>query len=135
VLNWQQLYCIKISCLLCPLPIVPAQKKSAHTTATAKNVYGIIKKKMKIHTAQGNQKMASDPDEKAQKKRLKVQIYFWNIVGSVEHINIPKLEDALKKEFHNSEDRFVEYQIRLMQAERRIKVQGNEKVWVNQPPN
>jgi hypothetical protein len=36
----------------------------------------------------------------AKRKRQNVQLYFWNVVGAVEHISLPKLEDALKKEFN-----------------------------------
>jgi hypothetical protein len=67
------------------------------------------------------------------KKREKVQRYFWNIVGSVEHISLPKLEDAIKKEFNAHDDRFVDAQIKLMQSESIIKVQSNGKVWIKQP--
>lgn len=77
--------------------------------------------------------MTKNADAEA-KKRLKVQAYFWNIVGAVEHINVPKLEDALRKEFHASDDRLVEAQIKLMQTEGRIRVQNNVKVWIKQPP-
>jgi hypothetical protein len=70
----------------------------------------------------------------APKRREKVQRHFWGIVGAVEHINIPKLEDAIRKEFHSSDDRFIQAQIRLMQMEGRIKVQSNVKVWIKQPP-
>ena len=66
-------------------------------------------------------------------KRLKLQRYFWEIVGTAEHINIPKLEDAIRKEFGCSDDRAIRAQIRLMQTEGRIKVQNNVKVWINQP--
>jgi hypothetical protein len=72
-----------------------------------------------------------DPD--AQRRRRNVQDYFWCIVGSAEHINIPKLKDALKKEFQTADSRFIEAQIRLMQTEGRIKVQNNVKVWIRQP--
>jgi hypothetical protein len=68
-----------------------------------------------------------------QKKREKIQVYFWNIVGSVEHINVPKLEDALRKEFGSNDDRVIQAQIRLMQTEGRIRVQSNVKVWIKQP--
>ena len=44
--------------------------------------------------------MAKTSDLEAQKKRHSIQVYFWNIVGAVEHINLPKLEDAVKKEFN-----------------------------------
>jgi hypothetical protein len=77
--------------------------------------------------------MAKDLDIEAQKKRGKIQAHFWNIVGAVEHISLPKLEDAVKKEFNCDDDRFVQAQIRLMQSEARIRVQSNVKVWIKQP--
>ncbi|MCW3982734.1 MAG: hypothetical protein NWE96_01915 [Candidatus Bathyarchaeota archaeon] len=73
-------------------------------------------------------------DLEAQHKRLKIQQHFWSIVGSVEHINVPKLEDAIRKEFHTSDGRLVDLQVRLMQTEGRIKVQSASKVWIKQPP-
>jgi hypothetical protein len=73
---------------------------------------------------------ASDSDGK---KRQKIQTYFWGIVGAVEHINIPKLEDVIRKEFHTIDSRLIESQIRLMQTEGRIKVQETSKVWIKQP--
>ena len=73
----------------------------------------------------------SDTDE--QKKRENIQLYFWNIVGAVEHISLPKLEDAIKKEFNTVDDRFVQNQIRLMQTESRVRVQSRVKVWIKQP--
>jgi hypothetical protein len=78
--------------------------------------------------------MDKNSDTQDRKKREKVQQYFWNIVGAVEHINLPKLEDAIKKEFNTHDDRFVEVQIKLMQSEARVKVQSNVKVWIKQPP-
>jgi hypothetical protein len=78
--------------------------------------------------------MAKAADLEAQKKRQNIQTHFWSIVGSVEHINIPKLEDAIHKEFHTTEDRFIQAQVRLMQTEGRIKVQNSVKVWIKQPP-
>lgn len=77
--------------------------------------------------------MVKDADREAQKKRSKIQLYFWNQVGGVEHINLPKLEDAVRKEFNTADDRFIEAQIRLMQTEGKIKVQSNVKVWIKQP--
>jgi len=77
--------------------------------------------------------MAKKSDGEAQRKRQKIQMSFWRVVGDVEHINIPKLEDAIKKEFDTADDRVVQAQIRLMQTESRIRVQGIEKVWVKQP--
>ena len=76
--------------------------------------------------------MAKVPNSEAQ-KRQKIQTHFWGVVGSVEHINIPKLEDALRKEFNTTDDRFIEAQVRLMQTEGRIKVQETSKVWIKQP--
>jgi hypothetical protein len=72
-------------------------------------------------------------DKEAQKRREYVQRYFWDIVGSAEHINLPKLEDALKKQFLNQNDRFIQEQISLMQTESRIKIQSKAKVWIKQP--
>jgi len=77
--------------------------------------------------------MAKTSDLDAQRKRQKIQLYFWGIVGSAEHINIPKLEDAIRKEFHTSDDRLIDQQIRLMQTEGRIRVQDTVKVWIKQP--
>jgi hypothetical protein len=77
--------------------------------------------------------MGKDFDLEARKRRQSVQVYFWNIVGSAEHINLPKLEHVIKKEFRCSDDRFVETQIRLMQSEGRIRVQNIGKVWIRQP--
>ena len=79
--------------------------------------------------------MAKGFDSDAQHKRLKIQIYFWGIVGSAEHINIPKLEDAIRKEFHTTDDRLIGAQINLMQTEGRIRVQDTVKVWIKQPPD
>jgi hypothetical protein len=77
--------------------------------------------------------MPKPQDLDDQKKRAKVQIYFWNIVGSAEHINIPKLEDALRKEFPSADARLIKTHINLMQTEKRIKIQSNAKVWLKQP--
>ncbi len=77
--------------------------------------------------------MTKCSEEEAQQKRQHIQFYFWNIVGSVEHINVPKLEDAVRKEFHTTDDRTVEAQVRLMQTEGRIRIQSNVKVWIRQP--
>ncbi len=77
--------------------------------------------------------MNKDFEREAQKKRQKVQVYFWNIVGSVEHISLPKLEDAVRKEFNTRDDRVVQAQINLMQSEVRISIESNVKVWIKQP--
>jgi hypothetical protein len=68
-------------------------------------------------------------------KREKIQWHFWSIVGSVEHVNIPKIEDALRKEFRTQDSRMIEAQIRLMQTEGRIRIQEKNKVWIKQPEN
>jgi len=67
------------------------------------------------------------------KKREKVQRRFWNEVGAVEHISLPKLEDAVRKEFHCKDDRSVQAQIELMRTEERIRIESRVKVWVKQP--
>ena len=67
------------------------------------------------------------------KKREKIQRRFWNIVGSAEHINVPKLEDAIKKEFNTYDDRVIQAQIKLMQTEGRVRVLNKVKVWIKQP--
>ena len=56
-----------------------------------------------------------------------------NEVGSVEHINLPKLEDVIKKEFNSKDDRLIQAQIKLMKTEARIRVQNKVKVWIRQP--
>lgn len=78
--------------------------------------------------------MPKTSEKDAEQKRLKVQGYFYNIVGSIEHINIPKLEDALRKEFQTNNTRFIEKQIAVMQTEGRIRVQEKAKVWIKKPP-
>jgi hypothetical protein len=77
--------------------------------------------------------MADISELDALKKRIKIQAYFWNIVGAVEHISLPKLEDALKREFNTQDARFIQAQIKLMQTESRIKIQSKVKVWIKQP--
>jgi len=77
--------------------------------------------------------MAKQSDTEALKIREKIQVYFWNIVGSKGHISLPKLEDAIRKEFNCKDDRFIQAQIRLMQTEAKIRVQSNVKVWLKQP--
>lgn len=73
----------------------------------------------------------ADPD--GQWKRQKIQTHFYNIVGTIEHINIPKLEHAIQKEFNTTDKRQIDLQVRLMQTEGRIRVQENAKVRIRQP--
>ena len=68
-----------------------------------------------------------------EQKRAKIQQHFWSIVGSVEHVNVPKLEDAIRKEFHTEDSRLIDAQIKLMQTESKIRVQEKNKVWIKQP--
>ena len=77
--------------------------------------------------------MPKNTDAEDQKKREKIQNYFWNIVGSAEHINVPKLEDAIRKEFKTNDDRSVQEQVNLMQTEAKIRIQRKNKVWIKQP--
>ena len=77
--------------------------------------------------------MTAHSEKEAFKKRENIQNHFWNQVGSVEHISLPKLEDAMRKEFNCNDDRFIQAQIRLMQTEARIRVQSRVKVWIKQP--
>ena len=67
------------------------------------------------------------------KKREKMQNHFWNQVGSNEHISLPMLEDAIKKEFNYEDDRSIQSQINLMQTEARIRIENRVKVWIKQP--
>ncbi len=99
--------------------------------ATAKNVQATIKPRKSGRTVQGKAARTKSPQMEEQKKRENIQRWFWGIVGSVEHINIPKLEDVIRKEFHCSDYRFVVAQVRLMQTEGRIRVQEKVKVWIN----
>lgn len=67
------------------------------------------------------------------KKRANIQSYFWNEVGAVEHISVPKLENAIRMQFNSDSDRFVRAQIELMQTEQRIRIESKVKVWIKQP--
>ena len=77
--------------------------------------------------------LSTNSDNDWRKKREKIQNYFWNQVGSIEHISLPKLQDAIRKEFNCKNDRFIKDQIKLMQTEARIRVQTRVKVWIKQP--
>lgn len=67
------------------------------------------------------------------KKREKIQEYFWNEVGSVEHTSLPKLKNAIEREFKCKDDRFVLGQIKLMQTEARVRIESKVKVWIKKP--
>ena len=67
------------------------------------------------------------------KKREKIQNWFWNEVGSVEHTSLPKLKNAIEREFKSKDDRFVLGQIKLMQTEGRIRIESKVKVWIKKP--
>ncbi len=66
-------------------------------------------------------------------KREKIQRQLWNEVGSAEHVSLPRLEDAVRKEFNFGDDRLVNAQIDLMRSEQRIKIESKVKVWIKQP--
>jgi hypothetical protein len=67
------------------------------------------------------------------KKREKIQRHFWNEVGAVEHVSLPKLMNAIEKEFKCKDDRFVQAQIERMQTEARIRIESRVKVWIKEP--
>lgn len=48
--------------------------------------------------------MTKNSEVEYRKKREKIQNHFRNIVGANEHISLPKLKDAVKKEFKHRED-------------------------------
>ena len=77
--------------------------------------------------------MTKNSEVEDRKKREKIQIHFWNIVGAVEHISLPKLEDAIRKEYKYTDDRSVQTQIKLMQTEAKIRIQSKVKVWIKKP--
>ena len=73
----------------------------------------------------------AEPEDR--KKRERIQRHFWNEVGSVEHISLPKLKNALENEFKTKNDRVIQPQIELMQTEARIKIESKVKVWIKRP--
>jgi hypothetical protein len=66
-------------------------------------------------------------------KRDKIQRYFWKEVGVVDHISLPRLKIAIKREFKCRDDRLIQAQIDLMQTEKRIKIESRVKVWIKEP--
>jgi hypothetical protein len=77
--------------------------------------------------------MTKHSEQEDLKKREKIQYHFWTEVGAIEHISLPKLEDAVRKEFNCEDDRYVQAQIELMQTEQRIRIESRVKVWIKQP--
>jgi hypothetical protein len=73
----------------------------------------------------------SEPEDL--KKREKIQKHFWNEVGSIEHVSLPKLKNAVRKEFNYKDDRSIHAQIELMQTEARIRIESKVKVWIKPP--
>jgi hypothetical protein len=71
--------------------------------------------------------------EHERKIRARIQGYFWDEVGAVEHISIPELENAVRREFKLEDGRRVKAQISLMQTEGRIRVESRVKVWIKPP--
>ncbi len=77
--------------------------------------------------------MTKHSELEERKKRSRIQSRFWSEVGSIEHISLPKLKDAIEKEFKCKDDRFIQAQIELMQTEARIRIESKVKVWIKQP--
>jgi len=77
--------------------------------------------------------MTKNSELEALKKREKIQCHFWSEVGSVEHTSLPKLENAIEREFKRKDDRFILGQIKLMQTEGKIRIESKVKVWVKKP--
>jgi hypothetical protein len=67
------------------------------------------------------------------KKRIEIQKHFWNEVGAVEHISLPKLKNALENKFKTKNDRVIQAQIELMQTEARVRIESRVKVWIKRP--
>lgn len=68
-----------------------------------------------------------------ERKRAKIQAHFWNEVGTAEHISLPRLKDAIRREFSLDDERLVQTQVDLMQMEQRIRIESRVKIWVKQP--
>ena len=77
--------------------------------------------------------MTKNSELEALKKREKIQCHFWNEVGSAEHTSLPKLKNAIEREFKRKDDRFVLGQIKLMQTEGKIRIESKVKVWIKKP--
>lgn len=77
--------------------------------------------------------MSMHSELEAIKKREKIQRRFWNEVGAVEHISLPKLKNTIQREFKRKDDRFIIAQVKLMQTEARIRIVSNVKVWIKKP--
>ena len=77
--------------------------------------------------------MTKHSEQEDLKKRETIQRYFWNEVGAAEHISIPELENAVKKEFKYKDGRGIQTQIRLMQTEAKIRIESRVKVWIESP--
>jgi uncharacterized membrane protein YheB (UPF0754 family) len=80
-----------------------------------------------------NDKMVKRVKMENFKKREKIQSHFWNEVGAIEHISLPRLEDSVRKEFKFEDDRLVQRQIDFMLSEKRISIESRVKVWIKQP--
>jgi hypothetical protein len=75
-------------------------------------------------------RLTKPSEAEERKKREKIQDRFWNEVGSVEHISLARLKDAVRKEFPYKDDRSIQAQIGLMQTEARIRIECKVKVWI-----
>lgn len=79
--------------------------------------------------------MTRNKEKEDSKKREEIQKHFWNEVGAVEHISLPKLKKAIEEGFKCKDQRFVQAQINLMQTEARIRIESRNKVWIKRPQN
>ena len=77
--------------------------------------------------------MTKGSEQEDLKKRERIQNHFWNEVGSIEHISLPKLRNAVKREFKYKDGRSIQTQIELMQTEARIRIESKVKVWIKPP--
>ena len=77
--------------------------------------------------------MIKRSEKQDQKKREKMHNFFWNEVGPIEHISLPKLKRVIEKEFNCKDDRSTQAQIELMQTEQRIRIESRVKVWIRRP--
>jgi len=77
--------------------------------------------------------MTNHSEQEDLKKRERIQKHFWDEVGAVEHISLPELENAVKREFKCTDHRSIKTQIELMQTEARIRIESRVKVWIKTP--
>lgn len=67
------------------------------------------------------------------KRREKIHRVCWEHVGAAGFISLPMLKGAISDEFGDAANRFILTQMKLMQAERRIRIDVKFQVWVKEP--